>query len=238
MQLIQAPIHIETVHRWAGERGLVRDGRYDRGHAFHIILSSMFGKGRLQPFRIYGSDRQPYGAIYGYTDENAETLRVLAEEVGPPDCAAVINPAALQSKAMPEKIPTGRILGFDVLVRPVRRRQMPSKLHGGRVTTRELDVFGHGNDAFNDAGLTRDTTYQTWLNAQLRGTATILRSRIARYQRLATMRGDGQGPTGPDVTIHGDLRVNDPEGFNERIRRGLGRHKAYGYGMLLLRPPS
>ena len=238
MELIQAPIQIENVHRWAGERGLVRHGRYDRGYAFHILLSSLFGKGRLQPFRIYGSDRQPCGAIYGYTDESAETLRVLAQEVGPPDCAAVIDPARLVSKPMPEAIPKGRILGFDVQVRPIRRRRMPNEHRHGQITTRELDVFGRPNDAVDNAGLTRDAAYQTWLNGQLRGTATILRSRVARYQRLPAMRGEGRGPVGPDVTVHGDLRVDDPEGFQERIRRGLGRHKAYGYGMLLLRPPS
>lgn len=32
--------------------------------------------------------------------------------------------------------------------------------------------------------------------------------------------------------------MNDAEAFDQRIRRGVGRHRAYGYGMRLLRPPD
>ena len=41
----------------------------------------------------------------------------------------------------------------------------------------------------------------------------------------------------PDATIHGTLRVSDPDRFAEALRRGVGRHRTYGYGMVLLRPP-
>ena len=52
------------------------------------------------------------------------------------------------------------------------------------------------------------------------------------------MRGNGRGPNGPDATLHGVLTVQDPVTFGRLIRNGIGRHKAYGYGMLLLRPPG
>ena len=43
---------------------------------------------------------------------------------------------------------------------------------------------------------------------------------------------------GPDATLNGTLRINDPNEFRTKLRTGIGRHKAYGYGMLLLRPPD
>ena len=34
------------------------------------------------------------------------------------------------------------------------------------------------------------------------------------------------------------MTIRDPLAFGRLIRNGIGRHKAYGYGMLLLRPPD
>jgi CRISPR system Cascade subunit CasE len=47
---------------------------------------------------------------------------------------------------------------------------------------------------------------------------------------------------GPEATFHGTLEITDPVRFADLLARGVGRHRAYGYGMLLLRasnsPPS
>ena len=51
-------------------------------------------------------------------------------------------------------------------------------------------------------------------------------------------RRPAQRVTGPDALFSGELTVHDPEGFAALIARGVGRHRAFGFGMLLLRPPS
>jgi CRISPR system Cascade subunit CasE len=38
--------------------------------------------------------------------------------------------------------------------------------------------------------------------------------------------------------LRGELTVADPDAFSALLARGVGRHRAFGYGMLLLRPPS
>ena len=38
--------------------------------------------------------------------------------------------------------------------------------------------------------------------------------------------------------MRGILTITDPIAFAELLKRGVGRHRAYGYGMLLLRPPA
>jgi CRISPR system Cascade subunit CasE len=42
----------------------------------------------------------------------------------------------------------------------------------------------------------------------------------------------------PDVTFTGTLTVTDPTAFSALLARGVGRHRAFGFGMLLLRPPT
>ena len=41
---------------------------------------------------------------------------------------------------------------------------------------------------------------------------------------------------GPDVGFSGVLVVHDGEKFARLLSHGVGRHTAFGYGMLLLRP--
>jgi CRISPR system Cascade subunit CasE len=43
---------------------------------------------------------------------------------------------------------------------------------------------------------------------------------------------------GPDAVMRGNLIVSDPAAFAQLLARGIGRHRAYGFGMLLLRPPG
>ena len=37
-------------------------------------------------------------------------------------------------------------------------------------------------------------------------------------------------------TVEGTLTVGDPDAFSRLLARGIGRHRAFGFGMLLLRP--
>ena len=70
---------------------------------------------------------------------------------------------------------------------------------------------------------------------------------MTRYRLLGVLRrtqadgapGGGRQPRvtmGPDVVMQGRLRVSDPQAFAQLLARGVGRHRAFGFGMLLLRP--
>ena len=88
-------------------------------------------------------------------------------------------------------------------------------------------------------GRTREAVYLDWLQERLGDAAALERgaSRLARFSHARVVRG-GKELEGPVATIHGTLAVHDPEEFAALLRRGIGRHRAYGYGMLLLRPPG
>ena len=244
LHMVYAPLDMRALRRWAWERGLVRDGLLDEGYALHILLSGMFGKGVLQPFRLFASERRSAAGLYAYTDTHVEQLRRIAAGVAPPDCTATLDPARVRAKAMPVRFREAQQLGFDVRVRPVRRLQCDLKCSSGTVLSKgsEIDAFDSrapddGRPAPEKAA-SREQVYAKWLAERCRAAVCIERCRLAAFRWSRAMRGNGRGSKGPDATLHGVLTVQDPVDFQRLVSSGIGRHKAYGYGMLLLRPPG
>lgn len=253
VHLIHAPIDMRAFNSWAGQRGLLQRGAFDPGYALHVLLSTMFGKRAVQPFRLFWSERRRSAALYGYADTGQADLQEMAAAVAPPDCVTALNPSAMRSKPVPSTFAVGRRLGFDIRVRPVRRLVRDLNDTQSRATMRK----GHEVDAFRLAvvhrfpdgwreiggtarqnGVSRESVYRSWLAERLAGAANLEECRLASFIRSRTARGDGRGPEGPDATLHGVLTVQEPEAFARKLRNGVGRHRAYGYGMMLLRPPN
>ena len=247
--MVVAPLDMRAFNRWAAERGFVRGGAFDEGFALHVLLSSSFGKGVLQPFRLFSSPRRASATLYAYADEGDEALAGLAATVAPPDCLDVLDVGRMRSKSIPTAFAEGQRLGFDIRVRPVRRLNADTEGKNGGVLRKgsEVDAFVIGparEDGCSLAGERsaprREAVYTRWLAERLDGVAMVDRGdcRLASFRRTRTVRGNGPGPEGPDAILHGELTVSNTDGFMERLRRGVGRHKAYGYRMLLLRPPA
>lgn len=251
--LIHAPFDMRNFNRWAGKRGLVRHGSFDAGYALHVLLSAMFGKSVLQPFRLFAPERRRNAALYGYATEDAAELRRTAGTVAPPDCLSVFNPSDMRSKRMPPNFERGRRLGFDLRLRPVRRlrreladgqldRSLPRGVEVDAFRLEVIRKFPSGRAdpdvAAVKAGVTRESVYREWLSERFGDAVAVEECRLVSFRRTRAVRGNGKGPEGPDAILHGTLAVSNQETFARTLRRGIGRHRAYGYGMLLLRPPS
>ena len=251
--LIHVPIDMRKFNRWAGNRGLVQYGSFDAGYALHILLSAMFGKSVLQPFRLFSSERRRNATLYGYASADEAELRRTADAAATPDCLDVVNPSEMRSKRMPANFERGRRLGFNLRLRPVRRlhrdlsdgqRNQPMP-KGAEVDAFQLEMIRRfpSEPANSDAtaaksAVTRESVYGKWLSERFDGVATVEECRLASFKRTRAVRGNGKGPEGPDTILHGTLIVSNQEKFGEILRNGIGRHRAYGYGMLLLRPPN
>lgn len=263
--LVYVPIRFFHFQRWAGERGLMSRGIFDEGAAFHLLLSNIFGKRVLQPFRLFASDRRRTATLYAYSDVASSELQQRAANFATPDCVEVVRPPTIRTKAMPMAFSRGQRLGFDVHVRPVCRLSRDIRLPFGRgrrgegngasrVMTRgsEIDIYyrqivdgavdqdrsGLGDFRTGEALGLRQQIYLGWLNERLGSAAEIDKgSRLAAFRRVRSIR-NRRVVEGPSATLHGVLKVTDPVDFGEVLRHGIGRHKAYGYGMLLLRPPG
>ena len=255
--LIYIPINMPKFNQWAGarQRCLVRRGIFDEGFALHILLSSLFGKSVLQPFRLFFSDRRASASLYAYASMSAADLHSRSKEVGPPDGLDILN-GEIRSKVMPINFESGKRLGFDVRLRPVRRvKKEVLNTQSGKMYRQgaEVDAFileaihrfpeGWTEKSKEDGQSLRGQRaecYIAWLERVLAGAAKVEQEEccLRSFKRRRVVRGNGLGPEGPDITMQGNIIVEDAVAFLSLLRKGVGRHRAYGYGMLLLRPPN
>lgn len=255
LYLARLPVDLPALARAAGERGWTRGRRatFDEGRALHHLLGEAFGPGVMQPFRLVVAPRARSGTLWAYTDIDADTLRETVAPVALSHAAEAALPVScLNTKPMPEVTAPGRRLGFDIRLRPVIRLasaiEAPGDREGGRrhgfKAGAEIDAFlaaalrDADRSAMQDTGCSREAVYAAWFADRLGDAAEIEAIRLAAFRRSLAAREDRRGVEGPDATLHGTLIVRDPQAFSDRLRRGVGRHKAYGFGMLLLRPPD
>ncbi|QDH13389.1 type I-E CRISPR-associated protein Cas6/Cse3/CasE [Formicincola oecophyllae] len=235
LHLIHIPINAQDLIMW-GLRQTARgeSSDLDYGMMLHKLLSASFGKGAIQPFRLFTPKVGQWG-LYGYSAENADALRASAALHMTPDMDHALPLNKMRSKTMPA-IKAGTRLGYDILTRPTRRLTSDGK-------TKEQDAFVmacHTAAAQPEASPPeRAQIYEDWLRERLSSSgkpiATLDSFRLAHF---ATSRANRNHKTitGPEATFQGTLTVQDADAFANLLRHGLGRHKAYGYGMVLLRP--
>ena len=113
----------------------------------------------------------------------------------------------------------------------------------------ERDAFLHEALTHDDkgemerTGRTREAVYRDWLASKLAGCGGAIldteKTRLASFRRTRAVRKlHRRHSEGPDALMRGELEVTDSAAFGALLARGIGRHRAYGYGMLLLSPAS
>ena len=225
--------------QWATRnRVLSHDGDY--GYALHALLSAAFGKFAPKPFRYLDGRR----GLLAYASAGVEELR-LGAAIAAPDVARALALDTFDGRPFPTVWRKGQRLAFETRVRPVVRTS----------DKREKDAFLHflGDvplpETANEKGTLarREAVYAEWLERQLASDgAAMLESAsmesfaLTRVLRRGTSDGNGKRKVsqtaGPDVVFKGRLQVGDPQAFACLLARGVGRHRAFGFGMLLLRP--
>ena len=165
-----------------------------------------------------------------------------------------VFPASPQLRAMPEAWRAGARYGFDVRARPVVRfgARRKAERAGAQAAQAPENWWARAGEvdawiaARTRAGgapdLTREAAYGAWLAVRLQGAATLEAVDLVQFRRVRARRSTHGRPgragvEGPEAIFAGALVVNDPEAFGRLLARGVGRHAAFGYGMLLLAPP-
>lgn len=216
---------------WATRRGLLApDGDY--GYALHALLTAAFGAQAPKPFCYLGANR----GLLAYTDLGAALLREHAQ-LAAPDVANALGLDSLETRPFPTAWRTGQRLGFEVRVRPVVRAQ----------DGRERDAYLHALDScpVADPPVQRETVYCQWLSRQLQADAAarVVHAGMDGFRLARVLRASGsdgkrklRGVVGPSALFKGELLVTDGPAFARLVARGVGRHRSFGFGMLLLRP--
>lgn len=246
LHLIRLGLRPAVLAEWAARRGLMHASGFDEGRALHHLLGETFGPAAIQPFRLLAAPGAREASLDGYSAAGPEGLRDTARAIALPEALAVLPLAGLEAKPMPTTWRAGQRLGFDIRLRPVVRlatsipahvdaegRPQPGRKAGAETDTFLARVLRAGDAAATE---TREAVYANWLGERLAPAARLTEARLARFQRTRAARS---GVTeGPDATLQGTLEIVDPEAFAGLLARGVGRHRAYGYGMLLLRAPG
>jgi len=240
LQMMRAEVDMKAFHIWAVSRQLVRPGIFDGGFAMHCLLTESFGHCAPKPFRLISTRRAGdlRAVLYGYGHSLAQELRETAETFADPLQLRILQTSTIDTKPMPEAWELGRRLGFEVLVRPVVRCARGSCYAG-----QERDVFQiqASRQPTQEMEKGREEVYGEWLSQQFqrREGALLEESRLKSFQRVRIIRGlRSRAVEGPDAIMRGTLTVTGSSDFANLLARGVGRHRAYGYGMLLLRPAS
>lgn len=240
LQMIRADLDLRAFHRWAGSRRMIGPNAFDEGYAMHCLLTESFGARAPKPFRILTPRGRGSrgGVFYGYGPAGAEAMREAAAQFADPLQSAALQVDELKSKPMPVAWRPGRRLGFDVLVRPTIRRSKRAASHPG--TEWDAFLWEAVRHPKGEMKRSREDVYTDWLREQFRrrGGAQLDEVSLKSFQRTRIVRRRGARPIeGPDALMSGILTVTDGEKFARLLAQGIGRHRAYGYGMLLLRPP-
>ncbi len=219
----------------------------DGGYATHLALRRRYGTAAPQPF-LLRADGPGGPHVIGY----AADPDALADAAALPPADDRLSWIFVDSpvcRAMPERWRAGTRYDFEVRVRPVVRfggrvrEARSARADAWRPRAGEIDAFLAACEKANGAPVDREAVYRDWLIARLHGAAEITHAEMVRHQRLRTYRSP-HGQAAPkkaeasEAVFRGTLSITDPDAFARLLARGIGRHAAFGFGMLLLAPPG
>lgn len=232
--LIHLRPNLNRLLPWAQRQGLIPDrGQGDLGYAFHAALRAAFADLAPQPF----SYRAGQGLLAFSTQAEAmrEAVALTTPEVADMlGLDATTQTPGLLIRPFPKSWKVGQLLAFEVRARPVVRKD-----------DKELDAFLSAVQRMPDAVLSREAVYADWLKRQFEGAANLHEVGMTEFKlstvlRRGALQTEGTRPKrpvqGPDAVFTGVLQVRDSNAFAALVARGIGRHRAFGFGMLLLKP--
>jgi len=184
-------------------------------------------------------------------DERGPHHSLLVQSTHAPDWGFLDGTARMQTKCFdPQRIPADTPLRFFLRANPTVDRE---GFRDGK--KRRVAVGINPELAFRRMGRPGDTpttpeAIAAWREAELRGwlerqgerrgfaveacaPGPIVARRIVRTERG---RPRGKAMTFHEVEFTGTLRITDRDAFTRTLREGLGRGRAFGYGLLMVRP--
>ena len=215
-------------------------GCSDLGYLMHSQLAALFGSGSLGPFRLRERSHGAFNVL-AYSDVSGDVLQARASEVAEPHYYACCQWSSLASKPMPPSWAVGRRLQFSVRVSPTERAAKASE-HCRKGAERDAFLAACGRMGPTQT-LTRQAVYGDWLRkrmidrgAELGEVALDAFRFVKLLRKTQGTRRKGRLLDRPDATLTGSLTVTDGDLFAHGLLRGVGRHRAFGFGMLMLAP--
>lgn len=213
----------------------------DEGYLCHCVMRDLWQERAPAPFLLRGRGR--ILEAWGYSECDATELVEYAREH--PDqtaLAAIADLAAVASKPIP-LLPVGQQIGFLLRACPVVRL---ATARAGHKAGAEVDAFlARCFRLGPNVVVSREEVYREWLaerlNTETSGVAVgaVRVDAVSRERLVRRTQADERVPNRiqrPDVRFSGVLTITDTNRFLEIIARGVGRHRAFGFGALILVP--
>jgi CRISPR system Cascade subunit CasE len=232
LHMIQIMPDLARLMRWATDQRLLPDrGEADLGYVLHAVLTAAFADLAPKPFALLRNPRRP-AMLLGYTGHSGAALRSQAAAFAMPELCDLLGIERLAEKTMPDLFTAGQRLGFELRVRPMVRTDRD----GDRNSSLEKDAF-----LLSPPESSRGEVYATWLANHLQAGGAHPQKLVLDGFQLSRIQRRGADRSlrpiqGPDASFSGVLEVSDPAAFAAMLARGIGRHRAFGFGMLLLQP--
>lgn len=228
LHLLRIPIDAPRLLRFAQAHGITQEDE-TFGYTLHAWLSALFGEQAPRPFRYF----ERRSEVLGYARTDASGLLEHAQAFAAPLAWQALDAAGVAGKPMPSIWREGQRVHVEVLACPTSRKEDDEK----DVYLRTLDRLGDGTPP-------RAEVYRQWFVAQWGDCAQFdaleLLGMKARACLLRRDRSSGnrlRGVERPQALFGGNAVIRDGERFAALLARGIGRHRAFGFGMVLLRPP-
>lgn len=241
LNLVRIPIKPAALLRFAHAYGITQTDE-TLGYTLHAWFAALFAELSPKPFRYL----ERRGEVLGYAAQPAEVLLEHAQAFATPEAWAALEPTGVMSKPMPSNWRAGQRLHLEVLACPVSRC--------GR---EEKDLYLHAIDRLGDEAPPRAVVYRDWFVRQWGSSVRFgrieligLQSRAKHLRRAhqaglsaACLQQAGQAGTRlriverPQALFAAEAEITDGEAFAALLERGIGRHRAFGFGMILLAPP-
>jgi CRISPR system Cascade subunit CasE len=186
--------------------------RVTDAYSVHRVVYGLFTDPRSQ------AEKQaslPSGILYADKGGDVQHRRILLLADRLPNLTPPYG--TVDCKAIPAQFLAHRKYAFAVTVNPTRRDGLSGKLVGVR-----------GREAI--AGWFTERAEQSWGFRVDRRQLQVGEIQVQRFNK-----GDRRVTHG-SATVHGALEVVDQPGFQHSFRRGIGRGRAFGFGLLQIVP--
>ena len=236
LQMAYAEINKDKWNHW-----MYNEHIQDPDLGMQRLITSVFGSleatGQgLRPYRLQTNRKK--AVFYGYTTADASALKRCVQVYADPMVASILSADTIMCKPMPDDWNEGDQIGFEIRVRPTYRKNQWDP----QERPKEIDCFQailQDHKPENGPRPQRSEVYGLWLRQRFanQGGALPYSTRLAYFDQVMSYRKPkGKGFRLPTCVMQGNLTVTDVEKFRLLLRKGIGRARGYGYGMLLLRP--
>jgi len=237
LNMLELHIDIGALHHFLYLQGYAgKEVETELGYGVHAWLQAAFGERAPKPWRLLMDKNRP-PRILGYSSHDAQALKEYLLGFGDPSVVQVCpDPSKIASRQMPSWR-KGRRLGYQVLTCPVGR-----KARNGV----EKDLFLiKADEVDRETIVSRETVYGEWIERKFEEYGVIAETvELTGFRVVKQFRQTQHSRAGreqrqimrPQALLEGELTIECPDRFSALLAHGVGRHRAFGYGMVLLRP--